>query len=78
MKLNRITAVKHAGMYQPPTGSPCWHRIEDAAKGLGKSISAIRRAINKQTDVQVLHGQTVAGMIELSSEGRPGYLPYHA
>ena len=75
--IRRISATKHPSMFQPPIGRPCWHRVEDAARGLGVSASSVRRAVSRQTDVRTIHGPAVAGMIELSCEGLPGHLPYY-
>ena len=77
-KVQSISATQHAGMYQPPSGCPCWHTIQDAARALGVSVSTVRRAVARQTGVKVIHGPSVAGMVELQcGHSRTGYMPYH-
>ena len=71
-----MEATKHEGMYQPPLSYPVWHNVADAAKALGVSESAVRRACRK-AGVKRIRGP-VAGMVELTSaeRPRPGYLSY--
>lgn len=71
-----MTTTQHVAMYQPPVGCACWHTIADAAEATGASEAAIRRAIKRHCNVGRINGPTVAGMIELSANGRHGFIPY--
>ena len=72
---NAVIATRHEAMYQPASGSPCWHSVKDAASASGASESAIRRAL-RAAGVTRVAGPAVRGMVELCANGRTGYLPY--
>jgi hypothetical protein len=70
-----VVANAYPGLYQPPTGRPCWHTIRDAAEATRASEGAIRYAARAAGVVHV-SGRTVRGMVEISVGGRVGYVPY--
>jgi hypothetical protein len=73
-------ATMHEGMYQPPSGCPCWHDVKGAAAALGVSEATVRRAA-RRAGVKQIAGRAVAGMVELYAvypDGvtGSGYMPY--
>ncbi len=73
----KIEATMHAGLYQPPTGRPCWHTVPVAARALGVSESAIRRAL-RRAGVSRIVGRSVSGLVEIRASGADyrGFMPY--
>ncbi len=75
-----VKAEKFDGLYQPPTGFPCWHGASEAADLLGVSVSTVRKVV-RAAGVRKVSGRTVAGMVKLyveTADGvtRAGYMPY--
>lgn len=71
----KMQSTRHEGMYQPPVGRAVVHTVRDAAEWLRCSPDAVRRAA-KGAGVIRIRGNSVRGMVELTSGSRTGYLPY--
>ena len=72
-----MKATRHENMFQPPHGQPVWHTVRDAAVASGATESQIRRAVSKAGVIKI-SGRSVRGMVELSANGKTGFLPYCA